>query len=159
MCLIETLSTQIYHGTHKQKYKQLSSYDDLQTSGMVITDANCSCSQYLRPPWKEDPSHKETVQQMHGQAKVDNYSYLARPPLTRIDTAGSAPTDIEKLSKWTAFWFLENSNVSYASFAEGRTVTRSAERSNAAETAERRFFGALREQMAEDIRTSHVLFS
>lgn len=105
------------------------------------------------PPWKEDPSHKE----MHGQAKVDNYSYLARPPLTRIDTAGSALTDIEKLSKWTAFWFLENSNVSYASFAEGMTVTRFAERSNAAETAERRFFGALREQMAEDIRTSHKI--
>ena len=56
---------------------------------------------------------------------------------------------------------LENSNISYkefisllASFAEGFTVSRAAERASVGETTTRRFFGIVREQMAEDIRTS-----
>ena len=56
---------------------------------------------------------------------------------------------------------LENSNISYkefisllASFAEGFTVSRAAERASVGETTTRRFFGILREQMTEDIRTS-----
>ena len=56
---------------------------------------------------------------------------------------------------------LENSNISYkefisllSSFAEGLTVSRAAERASVGETTTRRIFGILREQMAEDIRTS-----
>ena len=56
---------------------------------------------------------------------------------------------------------LENSNITYrefililASFADSLTVTRTAERVNVAETTVRRIFHSIREQMAEDIKTS-----
>ena len=56
---------------------------------------------------------------------------------------------------------LENGNLAYkdfililSSFAEGLTVTRTAERANVAETTVRRIFLAIRQQMAEDIKTS-----
>ena len=129
------------------------SYEDLQTSGMFSTDANCS--QYLL-----GKKILPTKRRCNICTDSPRMTILSCPTSAYKDgCCWQCPNGHRKSLKVDSV--LENSNVSYkefisilACFAEGMTVTRAAERSNVAETTVRRFFGVLREQMAEDIRTS-----
>ena len=124
-------------------------YEELQATGMFSTDANCS--QYLLDV-KILPTKRRCSR------CPDHDRMVIKPCSTAIYKDGCCwQCPKGHTTSLKAGSVLQNSNLPYgdfililSSFAEGLTVTRTAERASVAETTVRRIFHTIRQQMAED---------